>query len=240
MATLADISKPKGTAADFYDQYGPDAAALRRLLFEGGQSDIDLFRDPFGTNSVGGSDSGQGGELDPRFKALIDKGYVYMAPENGGDQGGWRVDWDKVPGGKPSTDLTPYDPSLSLLNEHAVKKDPNFGWVTPTRNVNLHAGGGLWEALYNIAPAAFIAGLGGMAAFPTLATQGIHVAEGLGQGRGFNPMSLLSLAGGQMGIPSWATSLASTGAGLARGQRPNPISAGMSLAHIVNSVGPGG
>jgi hypothetical protein len=252
MATLSQVAKPN--AADLDALYGPLAAPLREALGFGGQNDIDMLA-PSRVNEQGGEGGSGGAYLkpSPALQAMIDAGQVgygnlQMHDPSAQSEMGYWVNWDKMPqtafgkpggagaGGMPN--IAGYSPSMDdiLYNRNAVTKDPNFGYVTPAQNVNLHAS--KWEELgYNAGPALAMAIMTMGAGLPSMMTAGPRALQSATNG---DWGGLLSSAAGAFGVPSWATGAANTAYGLARGRKPNPVSTGMSLANIINNVTPGG
>jgi hypothetical protein len=251
MASLADIAK-KGqpTAADFYAQYGPLAAPLREALGFEGQNDVDMMA-PSRVDPMGGSDSGQGASItpSPALQAMIDAGQVQYGnlqnhDPSAQDAMGYWVNWDKLPktayGNPGQHGISGYDPSMDsvMFNSHNKVQDPNFGWITPTSNID-HELHGMDSFIYNAAPALAIAAMTMGAGIPSMYSQGMgatRMASQIGSGD-FNPMGLIGLLGSAAGLPSIATQGVSTLANLARGGKPNPLSL---LGSAVNAVGPGG
>jgi hypothetical protein len=248
MATLKQLSNP--TAADFYDQYGPLAAPLREALGFEGQNDVDMLA-PSRIDPMGGSDSGQGASLHPSaaLQAMIDAGQVQYGnlqnhDPSAQDAMGYWVNWDKLPktayGSPGAVGISGYDPSMAegMFNRNNKVKDPNFGWITPTNNLD-HELHGMDSFIYNAAPAIAIAMMTMGAGIPSMYSQGMgatRMASQIGSGD-FDPMSLLPIVGSALGLPPLVTQGASTLAQVARGRRPNPLAAAGTL---INAVGPGG
>jgi hypothetical protein len=208
-------------ADDFYAQYGPNAAPLREALGFEGQNDVDMMS-PSRISAGGGSDGGQGDRIQPSpaLQRMIDAGQVsYGNLQNhdpsAQDAMGYWVNWDKLPKspfGSAGAGLSGYDPSMKpgLFNTNMVTKDPNYGWVTPTSNVD-HELHGMDSLIYNAAPALAIGAMTMGAGIPSLISSGMRgtqMLSNVGSGHGFNPMSLAAPIAGAFGAPSWATGAA--------------------------------
>lgn len=132
----------------------------------------------------------------------------------GGDSGGGskyslNIDYDKLPKTKfgSARDVTPYHEGMKLYNKALVYDDPNYGKITLSQNVDPGIGKYIGPGLMAIASM----GMGslmapGMAAIglpgvnPASAIQSLgNVAGGALDGKGFNPMTLASLALGATG-----------------------------------------
>jgi hypothetical protein len=191
---------PAGLSADDYDKlYGPNSAPLRQSLGFGGQNNIDMLSPSRGEENNAGGEGGAGGyyiKPDENFQKMLDAGQIeYGNKQNhdptANDEMGYWVNWDKMPktvfgqpkGGEGTASLSGYDDSLDpLLHQKDAKSyDPNFGWVTPTANIELHEKGlaeGFYQALPAIVATFFTAGAG----LPALAAAGATAAQSAGNG----------------------------------------------------------
>lgn len=167
-------------------EYGANSGALRQALGFGGQQNTDLLASSRSTQL--GEGGGSSIAPDAAMQKMIDAGQIeygdlqmHDPSQQAGTMGYW-VNWDKMPktafgqptGSIDASSISGYDPAQDdIMYDKTMKyKDPNYGWITPSQNVNLHAG--KWEeAGYQYAPAIFMAGMGGMAA-----------AAGMGGGMG--------------------------------------------------------
>jgi hypothetical protein len=189
---------PAGLTADDYDKlYGPNSAPLRQSLGLGGQNNIDMLAPSRGEEGNAGGEGGAGGyyiKPDENFQRMIDAGQIeYGNRQNhdptANDEMGYWVNWDKMPktafgqpkGGDGTASLSGYDDSLDplLRNKDAKSYDPNYGWITPTANIELHEKGlaeGFYQALPAIVATFFTAGAG----LPALAAAGATAAQSAG------------------------------------------------------------
>jgi hypothetical protein len=166
----------------FNTAYGGDSAPLRNALgfSQGSQQNVDLLA-PFRVTASDGSSSIDASN--PQLQKMIDDGYIsYGSNGLGGEQAGMEYrTTDKMPKTVyGNAGVSAYDPSLHLFNDQSKTWDPNYGWVTPTQNVDTR--GSAWEeAIYNYAPALAMMAMTGGAGIGALGSTLLRAPGIIGQ-----------------------------------------------------------
>ena len=131
-------------------------------------------------------------QFDPNAKLEL-----FDREEGGGEGGGqmkkhYRINFDESKLPKPAFDAKPGTWAVAgpqgqhVMNENAMRVDPNYGIYTPTKNVKQDKS---WlDTVGPMAPILLAALTGGMGFLPSLGRQVLGSVNDLGSGKGFNPM----------------------------------------------------